>query len=118
MRYLAGQLHDFQSWTPVSLHPWLPRMNSPPGSAQTDREMLLSVYRTTGGESWKRRDGWEENTNDLSRWFGVSVNGKGRVVKLELQGKISQGLQNEQKGEGNNLCGKSRRHSQCCYSTL
>lgn len=77
------------------------------GSAQTDREVLLSVYRNLGGRSWTHREGWAENADDLGRWFGVTVDGEGRVVKLELQGKNEQGLQNEQKGEGNNVCGES-----------
>ena len=81
--------------------------SSASGSAQTDREVLLSVYRTTGGQSWTHREGWAENADDLGRWFGVTVGGEGRVVKLELQGKVTQGLRNEQKGESNNVCGKS-----------
>ena len=77
------------------------------GSAQTDREVLLIVYRSSGGQSWTHREGWAENADDLGRWFGVTVDGEDRVVKLELQGNNQQGLQNEQKGQGNNVCGKS-----------
>lgn len=48
--------------------------------------MLLRLYRTSGGESWSRQDGWAENEDDLGGWFGVTTNAEGRVVKLELEG--------------------------------
>ncbi|CAM9844456.1 unnamed protein product, partial [Scytosiphon promiscuus] len=54
------------------------------GSAREDRDVLLRFYRTTHGESWTDRDGWEEDAADLGSWHGVTTNTDGRVVKLEL----------------------------------
>ncbi|CAN0286465.1 unnamed protein product, partial [Scytosiphon promiscuus] len=44
----------------------------------------LRFYRTTHGESWTDRDGWEEDAPDLGSWHGVTTNTDGRVIKLEL----------------------------------
>ena len=68
---------------------------------ETDRDVLLHLYRTTCGESWKYRDGWAENAEDLSSWYGVTTDENGRVVKLELQGK-----EIERQFRGNNLVGE------------
>lgn len=67
----------------------------------TDRDVLLHLYHTTGGESWKFRDGWAENAADLSTWYGVETNEDGRVVTLELCGEYA-GL----RVAGNNLNGE------------
>ncbi|CAM9834987.1 unnamed protein product, partial [Ectocarpus sp. 6 AP-2014] len=53
------------------------------GSAETDREVLLHFFRSTGGESWTHQEGWAENADDLGSWCGVTSNAEGRVVKLE-----------------------------------
>ena len=52
---------------------------------ETDRAALVAVYRATGG------DGWTDNTSWLSAaplgdWYGVEVNGDGRVTGLRLGG--------------------------------
>ncbi|CAN0427132.1 unnamed protein product, partial [Pylaiella littoralis] len=60
-----------------------------------DRYVLLRLYHTTGGESWRRKrgwaenathrtEGWAENATHLGSWRGVTINADGRVVKLEL----------------------------------
>lgn len=51
--------------------------------------MLLHLYHTTGGASWSSQDGWAEDEDDLGRWFGVTANAGGRVVKLELKGETA-----------------------------
>ncbi|CAM9749420.1 unnamed protein product [Ectocarpus sp. 4 AP-2014] len=58
-----------------------------PGSAETDREVLLHFFRSTGGESWTHQEGWAQNADDLGSWYGVTSNADGRVVKLELHGE-------------------------------
>eukprot|EP00903_Cladosiphon_okamuranus_P012257 g11495.t1 len=73
----------------------------PSGSSfETDRDVLLHLYRTTRGESWKYRDGWEENAADLGSWYGVTTDEDGRVEKLELQGDYL-----NLRFEGNNVSG-------------
>ncbi|CAN0405254.1 unnamed protein product, partial [Hapterophycus canaliculatus] len=52
-------------------------------TAQTDREVLLVLYRSTDGLQWIERDGWNTRAH-LSRWHGVTVNDQGRVVQLSL----------------------------------
>lgn len=56
------------------------------GPMETDRDVLLHFYQTTGGGSWKYQTGWEENAENLGSWYGVTTNRNDRVVKLELQG--------------------------------
>eukprot|EP00752_Nemacystus_decipiens_P009015 g8047.t2 len=80
-----------------------PTTAPPAGSSssfETDRDVLLHLYRTTCGGSWKYRGGWAENAHDPSSWYGVTTNEDGRVEKLELQGGYF-GL----RFEGNNLTG-------------
>ena len=57
----------------------------------SDREVLLALYRDTGGLRWEYNDGWNTSA-DISSWYGVQVR-DGRVVKLilldnNLQGNI------------------------------
>lgn len=52
--------------------------------ASTDRDVLLVLYRSTGGDTWKKKGKWNTDA-DLSQWQGVLVNGEGRVVRLDLR---------------------------------
>ncbi|CAB1115505.1 unnamed protein product [Ectocarpus sp. CCAP 1310/34] len=56
----------------------------------TDREALVSLFRSTGGAGWIRRDNWDTDA-DLATWNGVNVNVQGRVVNLDLQYNNLQG---------------------------
>jgi len=49
----------------------------------TDRDILLVLYRSTGGANWKKRTNWGTDAH-LRAWYGVGVNDQGRVVKLDL----------------------------------
>ncbi|CAM9650627.1 unnamed protein product [Hapterophycus canaliculatus] len=51
--------------------------------ASTDRDVLLILYRSTGGATWLRNTNWCTAV-DLADWEGVGVNEQGRVVKLSL----------------------------------
>ncbi|CAN0410607.1 unnamed protein product [Ectocarpus sp. 8 AP-2014] len=75
-----------------------------PGSAETDREVLLHFFRSTGGESWTHQEGWAENADDLGSWHGVTSNAEGRVVKLELHGERDE----FDIPTGNNVIGETR----------
>ena len=48
---------------------------------ETDRRALLAVYNATGGAGWTHKNGWEDNSDDLSVWYGVSVK-SGRVCAV------------------------------------
>ena len=50
----------------------------------SDRDALMALYRSTGGPGWSRRDNWGTNA-PLQDWWGVIVDGGGRVVALDLE---------------------------------
>lgn len=61
----------------------------PPGS---DEAALIALYNATDGDNWHRHDYWLTDA-PLSEWYGVYVNGYGRVEELflhenNLSGKI------------------------------
>ena len=49
----------------------------------SDREVLDSIYRLTGGENWTDTTNWLSD-EPLSEWFGVEVSDSGKVVGLAL----------------------------------
>ena len=52
-------------------------------SAQTDRDALIALYNSTGGENWANNTNWNTD-EDISAWFGVTVTG-GRVTELSMR---------------------------------
>lgn len=59
------------------------------GMSLTDREVLLALYRATGGPQWSRNNGWD-TLADISSWYGVQVR-DGHVVGLNLSKNNLQG---------------------------
>lgn len=57
----------------------------------TDRDTLVALLHSTGGAVWQRKDNWETNA-DLSLWYGVDVDDKGRVVALDLEKNNLEGI--------------------------
>lgn len=51
--------------------------------ASIDREVLLVLYRSTGGAGWDNNTNWDTDA-PLSEWCGVKINDKGRMVELVL----------------------------------
>ena len=49
----------------------------------SDRGALVSLYRSTGGQTWLDRTNWLTDA-PLGDWYGVTVDRAGRVVRLEL----------------------------------
>ncbi len=49
----------------------------------TDRQVLDSIYRLTGGEQWTDTTNWLSD-EPLSEWYGVETNAAGKVVGLSL----------------------------------
>ena len=64
-----------------------------PQSALASRDcgVLLVLYQSTDGPSWKNSANWYTDA-DLSDWHGVEVNGEGRVVELSLEQNNLQGI--------------------------
>ncbi|CAN0556370.1 unnamed protein product [Laminaria digitata] len=52
------------------------------GSAAEDRAILLTLYHSTGGKSWKRNHRWDTDAN-IGDWDGVAVDVDSRVVELQ-----------------------------------
>ena len=50
----------------------------------SDRDILVRLFETTGGESWIDRKNWLTEA-PLGSWFGVSTDAEGRVSDLELR---------------------------------
>ena len=48
-----------------------------------DRAPLVALYEATAGRNWTHRDNWLTDV-PLGDWYGVEVNGEGRVISLEL----------------------------------
>ena len=56
-----------------------------------DRAALVSLYHATGGPDWAESENWLTDT-PLDEWYGVEVNARGRVTRLDL---TSNGLTGE-----------------------
>ena len=54
-----------------------------PGSAQSDREALITIYHATGGDDWTFDLNWLSDA-PLGTWLGVEVGRNGRVTSLDL----------------------------------
>ncbi len=55
-----------------------------------NRDLLSALYDMTGGPNWTRRDRWLTGA-PLEDWFGVKVDGQGRVIHLLLIGNQLEG---------------------------
>ena len=51
--------------------------------ASPDRAALVALHEATDGRNWTHRDNWLTHA-PLKDWYGVEVNGEGRVISLEL----------------------------------
>ncbi len=61
------------------------------GIPQQERQALFALYRYTGGENWRRRDGWLSTTDpDYEPWYGVTCE-EGHVTHLSLPANTLQG---------------------------
>eukprot|EP00752_Nemacystus_decipiens_P016381 g14643.t1 len=56
---------------------------APSTMAQTDRDALSALHNATDGPKWKNNTNWNTDA-DLSEWYGVKLNGEGRVAELSL----------------------------------
>ena len=49
------------------------------GSAETDREALVALYKATNDENWRNNDNWLSDA-PIGEWYGVVTNDDGRVT--------------------------------------
>ena len=52
---------------------------------QSDREVLEALYDATGGADWTDRTSWKTSA-PLGEWYGVTLDDRGRIIALELEG--------------------------------
>ena len=69
--------------------------------ANPDRAALVALYNATDGPNWVNNENWLTHA-PLGDWYGVDVDGRGRVVGLDLSGIWNA---EERRYEGHNLSG-------------
>ena len=74
--------------TEPTFREWLNAIPSHEGTeaecgALSDREILRALYETTGGPDWTNRENWLTDAS-LGDWYGVRVDGQGRVIEISL----------------------------------
>ncbi len=76
----------------TALQEWLQRIpntsdNScaPVASDSRDRPTLLALHHAMGGANWKDNTNWLSDA-PIGGWYGVTTNGRGRVIELILPG--------------------------------
>ena len=61
-----------------------------PGSPETDREILVTVYNALDGPNWEDSENWLSDA-PLGEWSGVTTDDNGRVIWLRIGGSASGG---------------------------
>ena len=56
-----------------------------PATFSPQRAALLALYQATGGENWHRNTNWGDATKPLGEWYGVTTDGQGQVIGLDLR---------------------------------
>ena len=52
---------------------------------RAQRDILISFYRATGGEQWKRKDNWDDESKPVSSFHGVTVDATtGAVIEIKI----------------------------------
>ena len=63
----------------------------PDGSVSGDRAALVALYNATDGPNWNDNTNWLTDA-PLGEWYGVETDTSGRVVTLDLAGRVEQGV--------------------------
>ncbi len=77
-----------------------------PTPASADRAALVTLYNATNGPNWTNNTNWLSDT-PLDQWHGVSTDGDGRVVTLDLYANQLSGAIPPELGNLANLAGLS-----------
>ena len=76
-----SERHSNPQWSPWSN---LVRPSGPAAACVPDRDVLVTLYNSTGGEYWRNNLNWLSDSVPIGEWFGVSTDGNGCVVVLYL----------------------------------
>ena len=68
----------------------------------TDRDVLVALYRAMNGANWENSANWLSDA-PLDTWHGVTTDGSGRVIELDLPGNQLSGTIPSELGELTNL---------------
>ncbi len=74
----AGEINNIGLMKNLNFKP------SPEMRKAAEREALIALYESTGGESWTNNDNWCTDM-PLSDWYGVTLNFEGFVEMLNLE---------------------------------
>ena len=82
--------------TAASFRDWLNTISSHEGTGVkcaplTDRDILVALYDATQGANWYQSENWLTKAR-LKEWHGVSIDGNGRVIRMELQSNHLEGV--------------------------
>ena len=82
--------------TAASFRDWLNTISSHEGTGVkcaplTDRDILVALYDATQGANWFQSENWLTKAG-LKRWHGVSIDGNGRVIRMELRSNYLEGV--------------------------
>ena len=79
-----------------------------------NRPALNALYNETGGDTWFRSTSWCTGA-PISEWHGVSVDDRGRVVKLDLSHNNLEGEPKESSPLEKKLTARAEGFpNQCC----
>ena len=79
-RLCAPAERSFREWlNDIPSHEGTGVICAPP----SDRDILVAFYDETDGPNWKQSDNWLTQRR-LRNWYGVEVDGRGRVTRLDL----------------------------------
>lgn len=52
----------------------------------TQRIALMSLFESLDGKHWRLKTNWGSATVSIDKWYGVHIDGAGRVWKIDLRG--------------------------------
>jgi len=74
---------DSENWSAVRSVTTGERGNTDAGVTVSDRQALMDLYESTGGDRWHNNSGWGSSA-PLNSWHGIATDGQGRVIRVDL----------------------------------
>ncbi|MDE2961715.1 MAG: metallophosphoesterase [Chloroflexota bacterium] len=74
----AAEIPEASSFVPA------PILNREIATHEGDRAELAALYHATGGSNWTNSANWLSDAH-INSWYGVTTDGNGRVVRLDLR---------------------------------